>query len=256
MPIPALPLKSLLLHPLLLLAGIGVASATDRKNPAESTKPFLLNPAFVSLTIGADGTPSNASCTRDTVPEICSLLLRAVPTWKFSPGLRGGVPVAMDSALSLSLVAVPKPGGFGVQATFAWLNPRPAPTNEPNGALESRRNNPPRYPPEAMRRGKTAVVILELWRQPDSEFPRVGKIWIDGKPVDRKNDFVAATLDAVAKWKVEPGLAEQLSYCVPVEYSLGGDGRAPPKGSAPCEPTYVEGFAPPRLLTDVTTAKL
>lgn len=249
------PPSSLVL-PVLLLAGAGLATAADKRNPAEATKPFLLQPVPILLDIGADGTPSNARCAPGAAPETCVIVLRAVPNWKFSPGLRGGVPVPMEAALTLNMVAVPKPGGFGVQATFAWLNPRPPHTEQPNAALDSRKNNPPRYPPEAMRRGKTGTVILELWPQPDSEFPRVGKIWFQGKPADGRNEFVAATLEAVAKWKTQAAVPEQLSYCTPVEYSLAADSRPPPKSTAPCEPTYVEGFAPPKLLTDVTAAKL
>ena len=240
--------------PCLVLALTCTAAVAGSKNPQDNTKPFLLESAKVVMKVAADGSAKDLSCDSKVEANICSMLLRAVPGWKFAPGQRAGVASEMEVTMTLSLVAVPRAGGFGVQATYAWLVPKSDLTDS-NIGFESRRLNPPIYPQDAMRRGRTAIVIVELWPQPDSKFPRVGKVWFHGKPASARNEFVSATLNAVAKWEINRGSPEQLSFCVPVEYTLGGP-VGPPQGAAPCESTYIQGYAPPKLITDVTKAAL
>ena len=238
----------------LLLAAAGSVAVAGTEKAEDNTKPFLLNPAMLTLTVAADGTPKDPTCGPKVEATICPIVLRAVPKLKFTPGKRDGVATAMDINLTLGLVAVPKPGGFGVQATQAWVVTRTEMTDA-NISFQSRRLNPPIYPRNSLMRGKTGVVIVELWPQPDSEFLRVGKIWFQGKPTNLHNEFVTATLNAVAKWTINRGAPEQLSFCVPVEFTLGGPVTVP-QPATPCEATYVEGYAPPKLLTDVAQVAL
>ena len=247
-------MKSNPLIPALLLALCCTSAVAGTSNPKGNNGPFVLDAAKLSLTVSAEGRAKDVACDAKVEANLCSMLQRAVPGWKFTPGQRAGVASEMEINMTLSLVAVPKAGGFGVQATYAWLEPS-SDVSDGNVGLDSRRLNPPVYPFDAMRRGRTGVVIVELWFQPGSEVPRVGKIWFKGQPAKPKNEFVAATLVAVSKWKIRPGTPEQLSFCVPVEYTLGGP-VGNPQGSAPCVPTYADGFAPPKLLTDVTRAAL
>ncbi|OGT58257.1 MAG: hypothetical protein A3E01_03700 [Gammaproteobacteria bacterium RIFCSPHIGHO2_12_FULL_63_22] len=232
----------------LLVAFSNVAPASGKK-PDANGKPIWLEPAQLTLTVSKDGSPRDVACVPTVAPMICKLILPVVSTWNFTPGLRAGLATEMELSMELDLVAVPKPGGFGVQAIRAWTHVR---SGLVGSAIdpETRRVNPPRYPADHLRKGRTGMVVMELWPQPDSDYARVGQVWFDGKPSSRKNDFVTATLDAAAKWKTNRGSAEQLSFCVPVEYTIEGRPRAG-MDDTPCVATYVEGFAPPKLLTDV-----
>ena len=245
-------MKPRLLALTLLLGAFSNAAPAVQEKLGANGKPVWLDPAELLMKVSTDGSPKDVSCAPTVAMTICPLLLRVVPTWKFSPGLRAGVATEMAISLTLELVAVPKPGGFGLQSIRGW-------TYVKSGLVgsavdpETRRLNPPRYPSDQLRKGRTGIVVIELWDQPDSDYARVGQVWFDGKPSSRRNDFVAATLDAAAKWKINSGSAEQLSFCVPVEYTLDKKPRGG-KDDTPCVATYADGFAPPKLITDVAKA--
>lgn len=236
----------------LLFVAFSIGAAAAEEKLGANGKPIWLDPTELLMKVSADGSPMDASCAPTVAPTICPLLLRVVPDWKFSPGLRAGVATEMEVSLTLYLVAVPKPGGFGLQSIRSWTNVK---SGLVGSAIdpETRRINPPRYPTDNLRKGRTGIVVMELWPQPGSDYARVGQVWFDGKPSSRRNDFVAATLDAAAKWKVNRGSAEQLSFCVPVEYTLDKKPRGG-MDDTPCVATYVDGFAPPKLITDVAKA--
>lgn len=227
------------------------ASAAEERKGANG-KPIWLDPAELLMRVAPDGSPKDVRCAPTVASTICPSLLRVVPNWKFTPGLRAGVATEMDISLTLYLVAVPKPGGFGLQSIRGRTDVK---SGLVGSAIdpETQRFNPPRYPGEHLRKGRTGIVVMEIWPQPDSDYPRFGQVWFDGKPSSRKNDFVTATLDAAAKWKLKRGSPEQLSFCEPVEYTIEKNPHAG-MDDTPCVASYVEGFAPPKLITDASKA--
>lgn len=213
-----------------------------------------LAPVSLSMRVNADGTPSGVACGPTVAPELCPVLTQAVSRWRFAPGQRDFAPAAIDIWLGLNLVAIRKAEGFSIQATRAGISPR-----NPGAAgdiePESRSMNPPAYPRDEMRRGKAAVVVLELSPQPGSPHPLVQQAWVGGKPAASGDPFVKASREAVAKWVLGGMPPEQLSTCTTIEFMFDApkSGRARPD-TAPCVPTYKDGFALPKLLTDPLTA--
>ena len=216
-----------------------------------SAKGTTLKPSILSVSVGADGTPVSVACKPEVAQFLCPILVKAVSGWKFSPGQRAGVPAAMYIALTLDLVAVPKPGGFGVRATGSSIE---VAAMLADGTLAPSQTglSPPRYPPEENRLGRTGSVLLELLLQPDSDVPRIGKAWFNGGPPRTHNPFVIAATAAAAGWKINH-VPEQQSVCVPVDFFLSR--RIPrDREKEPCKPTYAAGFAPPTLITKVESA--
>ena len=172
----------------LLLGAFSYAAPAVEEKLGANGKPIWLDPAQLLMKVSTDGSPKDVSCAPTVAPTICPVLLRVVPTWKFTPGLHAGVATEMEISLTLYLVAVPKPGGFGLQSVRGW-------TYVKSGLVgsavdpETRRLNPPRYPGDHLRKGRTGIVVMELWHQPDSHYARVGQVWFDGKPSSRRNDF-------------------------------------------------------------------
>lgn len=214
-----------------------------------------LAPVSLSMRVNPDGALSGVACGPTVAPTLCPMLSKAVSRWKFAPGQRDSAPAAIDIWLTLDLVAIRKSEGFSIQATRAAVFPRSAADGEIKP--ETRFLNPPIYPKEEMRRRKGAVVIMELSPQPGSPHPLIGQAWVGGKPARPGDPFVQATRIAVAKWELAALLAEQLSTCVSVEFTLSAPkptaGR-PPLDTAPCVSRYRDGFVLPKLLTDPLTA--
>ena len=232
------------------LAGLLLAVPAAAMASPEKVSAKVLAPAQMSLSVGADGTPSNVACGPEVAPSICPLLVRAVSAWKFAPGQRDEAATAMSATLSLNLALVPKQGGYGLQATRATLNPALPPAS---GTITPvlRRLTPPIYPRDSQIRGRTGHVVLELLLQAGSEVPQIGQVWFDGEPATGRNELVKAAMDAAQQWRIEH-IPEQVAVCVPVEFSLHEP--IAQRGSDPCKDTYLPGFTPPTLITDATSA--
>lgn len=224
-------------------------SAAAMASP-EKVSAKVLAPAALSLSVGADGTPSNVACGPEVVPSIGPLLVRAISAWKFAPGQRDKVATAMSATLSLNLALVPKQGGYGLQATRATLKPAMPPTAGASGPVQ-RKHTPPRYPRDEQLSGRTGLVVLELLLQAGSDVPRIGQTWFDGEPATVSNGLVKAAMDVAQHWQIEH-MPEQVGLCVPVAFTLHEPIAL--NGSDPCKDTYVPGFAPPTLITDATKA--
>jgi hypothetical protein len=232
-----------------LLAGTSSAGAAGQKGTP-------LSPVSMSLRINPDGSQSNLACGPTVAAALCPVLTKAVSRWKFAPGKRAGAPAAIDVWLGLRLAAVEKPGGFAIQATSAHVDLRNASWDVSGIDPNSRRLHPPTYPREELRRGKGALVIVEISRQPGSPHPLPGATWVDGRPDDGRNPFVKASRDAIVTWELEPWPAERLTACVPMEFTTGtpksGTGGRP--DTKPCVDRYADGLVLPTLQTDPTTA--
>lgn len=208
-----------------------------------------LEPTQLAMTIGVDGAPRDIRCVSENAKRLCALLTRAVSGWRFEPGRRNEALEAMDVFLDLTLVAVPQQSGFAVKAEDAEVTLR-GPTEESIPPMP-----PPSYPQEAMRRGNTGSVELELQIEPGRPTYRVGRIWFNGKLVEnRRNDLVSAAAKAAESTPVRSPPPELLSGCLQVIFTLE-PGPAPNRREKACKDTHVPGFTPPRLLTDVTQAR-
>lgn len=214
-----------------------------------SDPPRRLDPARVIATIEEDGTPRNVRCLSPVAISVCPLLKKAITGWTFEAGKRDGVPAKIDIVLSLRLQAVEKDGGYALRPIDAELSLRgPTDVAEPD-------MKPPAYPPDAMRRGVTGVVELELFVDPGSDAYRVGRTWLDDRPPSRPHDLVRAAVKAAESWPVQPRAPEVIAECTTVIFVLK-PGPDPKRRQKACKDTYVEGFTAPRLVTDVTLAPL
>lgn len=233
---------------LAIVFGIGAASAQPRgaKLPEGARR---LEPTQLALTVGADGRPDDIRCVSENARRLCALLTRAVSGWRFEPGRRNEVAEAMAVFLDLTLVAVPEQAGFAVKAEDSELSLRGS-TEESIPPM-----SPPAYPQDAMRRGITGSVELELLIEPGRPTYRVGRIWFNGKPVEnRRNDLVWAAVKAAESTPVRSPPPELLSGCVQVNFILE-PGPSPRRREKACKDAHVPGFTPPKLLTDVTQAR-
>jgi hypothetical protein len=233
-----------------------LAAALAAPAGAVEQKGTPLVPVSMSLRVNADGSQSDLACGPTVVAELCPVLRKGISGWAFAPGLRDGAPAAIDVWLSLQLVAIEKPGGFAIQATRATISARPGDAVGGGVDPHTRKLHPPRYPVEQMRRGKGALVVIEITRLPDSVVPVLGQAWINGAPAADGDPFVLASRAAMAKWELEPWARELVSVCVPIEFTMDAPRPlgAPFPSTAPCVNRYAEGFALPKLLTDPATA--
>jgi hypothetical protein len=235
---------------LCLATALFACSASAHAGKDES-KPIPLNPNMLTLSVDAAGAISGLACKSEIPEPTCRILTKTVSNWKFAPGLREGAPVAMDIELILSMVAIPKEGGYGLRAVDASIQEARTPGTQ---SPVSRGMGPPAYPAEELRRGLGGTVVLELWVEPGSDTVRVGKRWFNRQPAGNGNRFAAAAANAARSWKIDGADGRQKSYCVAATF-MPNDGKPPGTlDTSPCKPTYVEGYAPPTLLTPVDTA--
>jgi hypothetical protein len=216
-------------------------------------EPVPLQPSKLTLSIDSQGKPSDVACAEDVAEPICSVLVRAVSQWEFSPGRISGANAAMDAWLTLTMEALPRDDGFGLRAVDAKLGHKTAAGFAPYIDFESRRLNPPQYPAEELKQGLAGTAVLELWHQPGTDLPRIGKVWFDGRPANNRDRLAQAAVRAAKAWRLMRGNPNQLSLCLPVAF-YSSSPSAVSMDTAPCQPTFVEGYALPVLLTDVTTA--
>ena len=170
----------------LVLAGLWIALASAAAAAPDTTSSIVLDPAKLTLSITADGSPADVACNPKVTPAICPILLRAVSAWKFKPGQRDGHATAMNVDLTLNIAAVPKAGGYGIQATRSDLRlspPSVAGALAPDFLLPL---TPPRYPLNDQMASRAGLVVLELLLQPGSDQPRIGQIWLVSKPATEK----------------------------------------------------------------------
>jgi hypothetical protein len=230
---------------LLLLSTM--AKAEEAKNSG-----IVLAPAKLIISVEVDGKPSNIQCRPDIGTTLCPLLVRSVSTWRFVPGTRANVATVMDVEMSLSLAAVEKADGYGVRASRASLMPLTPRMRSKFLLSEDRSFTPPRYPLRDQMAGRWGLVMLELLLQPDSDVPQIGRMWFNGKPANERTAMVKAAVDAANSWPIDH-VPEQLSHCMPIAFAIDEQPKLA-NGTEPCKSTYVEGFAPPTLITDATSA--
>lgn len=208
----------------------------------------------MQLVVGADGKAGDIECAPNLSAPICRAMTLTVQSWQFEPGQRSGQADAMAVSLGLDVVPVPVDGGFRMQVNHATLNVAPAPTTP----AEAMSKAPPAYPLDELRRNRQAVVIVEWWFARDAEAGHLGKAWRDGREARKGDPFVAAVANAVRQWPEPPHVAEQLSYCVRMDFSTGPSPSpfaGSPMDTGNCQATYAAGFAPPRLLTPLAVAQ-
>lgn len=227
---------------LLSMLLVSPASETDAPFPKGTRQ---LDPAQLALTISDQGSPTNIRCVG--AANLCDVLTKAVAHWKFAPARRDAVAEGANVFLTLGLVAVPKEGGFSLRAIDAELALR-GPTEDVLRPLA-----PPGYPSDALRRGATGVVEVELIIEPGRPTYRAGRRWFNGKESTRRLQLVDAAVDAAERTQVRTPPPELLSECVVVEFSLQkvASTRQHPKA---CKDSHVAGYEPPRLVTDATQA--
>jgi hypothetical protein len=184
--------------------------------------------------------------------NICKAMSATVATWQFKPGTRAGQPAAMDVNLNIGVVAIPREKGYSLQVTDALLFAKQGGAGP--GAGESQ-YSPPVYPPDEARSGKGGVVDVEILLQPPADKPQLGRLWFNGVESDRRQVFVKAATNAVARWKLPTLPPEQLTLCVPIEFTTDEGPPASAPRKSPCSPRYAEGFALPVLVTKVGVAR-
>ena len=221
--------------------------------PAAGTGPLKLDPVVVYGTVDAAGAIGNLSCGPKVAENICKVMTGAVAGWQFKPGTRAGQPAAMDINLNLGVVAVPQAKGYSLQVTGALLSSKQS--DSASSGPGAPQFGPPVYPPDEARRGLGGIVDIEILLQPPSEKPQIGRLWFNGAESDRRQVFVKAATNAVQRWKLPTLPPEQLTLCVPIEFTSDSGPSNPTDRKSPCSPRYAEGFALPVLITKVGVTK-
>jgi hypothetical protein len=247
---PSSRTKSASLLVLALLSASAAIRAADRK-------PVALQPIRIDFTVTHDGKATLFKCPANLPESICQGVVRGVSAWTFAPGRRNSVPANIEVAIALRLEATPSGNGYQLMAKSASLD-LPTTLAADQQSATAGRVPKPIYPTDELRRGRTGLVTLELWPQPGTDKPRIGRTWFNREAAGKHDRLVDAAAASAVQWALKPMAPEQKSICLTVEFSLGL-GRAAPDhndSTLPCEPTYIEGFAPPKLVTEVANTKL
>jgi TonB family protein len=162
-----------------------------------------------TLAIGGDGRITALEIDKqDALPDAVAALVRnTVQQWQFEPSVRDGVPVSMDTRMTVRVVA--RPGAnetFNVRLVSAHFEP--AKSDAERAADIRGRTLPPRYPAEVFRNGGQGTVYLAL------------KVDEEGRVIDRiaeqvnlrsagtprqmeafRSGLAKASLEAARKWR-------------------------------------------------------
>lgn len=221
------------------------------------------------MTVPVDGVPTGLRCAPKVVVELCPFLTKLVSDWRFEPGQRDGVPAPMDISLDLDVALVPQGEGTAtlrVLDSQVWLGS--AAGDKP---VDPQRMPPPQYPADAQRAGYSGFVELELWHDPGAKNYRVGRTWAEVRPAAGRKPLTVAAKRAAEQWAIGWHAPEQLSTCTFVSFFVSATypaGSKPPPmppdsmpawvprpGKGQCQPTYAEGFHPPKVRLGVTGAE-
>lgn len=180
---------------------------------------------------------------REALPEhVTQLLDQAIPAWRFEPTLHEGTPAHVKTSMRVRVAATKQnEDAVVLRISGASFGGRDTTDAQAASDRDSRRNNPPRYPRDALRRGAMATVYL------------VGRVGLDGtmqevvaeqvnlriiaaeRVMDElREDFARASVRAAMKWTyaVPDDVDTSLGYWsvrVPVEFTIN-DFRMPDYG--------------------------
>lgn len=142
-----------------------------------------------SIDIEADGSVSAYRIDReDQVPETVRKLVDvSVSGWRFEPVLANGRPIAVQTPVTLRIVASPRDAGDYVVriAGASFLHE----TKRENEDLRPIDMSPPKYPPVAYRRGIEGIVYLLLQVGRDGTVAAVATEQVNLTVVGRRNEM-------------------------------------------------------------------
>lgn len=207
-------MKRMLLAALLLPS---LALAADK--PREITTP----PIKVQVQVDATGRLADITPVPKVAGPFADVIRRSVSNWKFHPARVNGKPVVTTTWLTVGLKVQPQDDGSAVvQVVYYGNGPDVEFTN-------------PGYPPDMVREGREAKIVLEAAVGLDghlSELKIVDAVTSDGGPA---RDFVRNVLDSARKATARPIIVDGqpvVSHIrMPVSFSLGRYGQDP--GSKP-----------------------
>jgi hypothetical protein len=225
---------------------LSVSAAQAASTPR--AKVVSIRPAVIMVDLDATGKASNVRCDPTVVADICAVIAKAAPTWQYAVGSKDGVAIPMTVTISLHLRAKEIDDAFELNVTAAELVQAADLNSKAKPFALKTTLTPPRYPAEQMRRGVVGNVMLEVWFEPGSELVTPGKTWFNGKP-DAHHPLVMAAIEAAKKWADNPGPGVVRSRCVPVGFSTSLNGSGPVDDQSVCQPTYLDGYTMPKLLT-------
>jgi hypothetical protein len=208
---------------LLLLLSFAVSvQAKERPQPEYSLR------ATGDLEIGPDGSVRSWKMDSEKLgATIEGLVQRNVETWRFEPILKDGKPVIAKTRMSVGLLALPQGDGMLVKVEEVHF-----------GALKASGTiRPPRYPAKALREALGARVLLMVRVAPDGQVTDVHPYQVSLSKQGRASVeegwramFARASVDAVSKWKYEPGESiadvpvSQVIF-VPIHFQIGEPGK-------------------------------
>ena len=164
---------------------------------------------------------------------VARLLAQAIPDWRFEPTLHDGAPAFVETSMRVRVAATRQSEdavAFRISgASFGgWDNAEDQLADD----RETRRNNPPRYPREALRRGAMATVYLLARVGLDGNTQeviaeQVNLRYLGSERVldEFREDFAKASIRAAREWTFAvPGDVDTdkgyWSVRVPVEFTI------------------------------------
>jgi len=155
---------------------------------AEARADHLSGSVLVSLTVGVDGVPTDITVVKGLGEGLDEKAVEAVSQWRFQPGTKKGVPVAVKAQVSVDF-------RLFNDAQKAAASPVSNPTAAPS--LVSKVE--PEYTNEARKKKLSGTVLLSFIVGTDG-IPRNIKVVSPlGSGLDEK------AMEAVSKWRFKPG---------------------------------------------------
>ncbi len=198
------PIRILAAAPLLLCAF--VASAEKRE--------FLYS---VDTEVDAGGVVASADVIADIDPAFEASLVGLMKSWRFKAAKRDGIAVAARTSMWIKVVATINDDQTArVSARYV------------SHGTKARRQKPPSYPRDLLRRGGEAEVVLDVTFDANGMVSNIApfQIRVTGGSKEMAKSFHAAAHNAVASWKVRPevvgGVPVASRMLIPIKFTLHG----------------------------------
>lgn len=234
-------------------ASAPVASVTMQPPSVAGERP--LKPLWVDAKIRVDGTVADLRMDPATPAPIAAALSKAVPTWRFRPAIKQGIPTPWATRITLALTAVPLEKGYALRLG------RVSTSNVIAHDLDTWA--PPRFPPRSQTSRKADVTVHVLWIPGKGKEPsKILSSRVAGQ--DGKGDaYAISARNAVLQWRVHPVVWDGIEYppdmiCTPITFRTALNESPPARDDwengtpSPCEgmPGFVSD-GDPQLLDKV-----
>ncbi len=178
-------------------------SKVEPSYSAEALADKLSGSVLVSLIVGVDGVPSDIQIVKGLGEGLDEKAIEAVSQWRFKPGMKDGVPVAVKAQVNVNFRLL----NDGEKAAAF-----PASGNATSPSLISKRE--PEYTNEAREKKLSGNVLLSIVVGPDGVPQNIKVVSPLGSGLDEK------AIEAVSKWCFKPGTRDGAPVAVKAQVEV------------------------------------